>query len=463
MKRKWGQFAIFVTLASLDNAAAGVLPPLYAIISRELNASEASLGVVTAVYFGIVAISAIIWGYYGDRNHRKPLLLAGTAVWGAGMILTGQSPSFNTFLIFQLLTAVGVGAVSSIGFSVVSDLVPAHRRGFALSLWSISQGLGAAFGALLASTAGAYNWRSPFFVIAGIGIVIGIFYAFIPEPQRGQSEPELRPLFAAGKTYTNRINPQDIKRILQQNSTRWLLIQSFFYSLSFGASVWIPRWAISRVQAQGFDLESATVIGNAIVLLLSIGSFASIYAGHLGDKVEKHSLRKRPYLAMIGTVSSIPFFILLFFLPLQGVPVPESNTLFAYATWIIQSFVQSPLLIAAFLIALIGNALLAADLPNWAAMITNLNLPEHRGTAIGISRLCRALGNSVGIASAGFLFQALQKNYAQSDAFAIGLAIFQSILLISSGCYLFMLKTITQDQAQITQTLKIRAAEHTVS
>lgn len=446
-----------MTLASLDNAAAGVLPPLYAIISRELQASEASLGLVTAVYVIIVALSSIFWGYQGDKGQRKPLLLAGTAVWVLMMISTGLISTFPLFLLFQLGTAVGVGAVSSIGFSVVSDLVPAHRRGFALSLWSISQGLGAAFGALLASTAGAYNWRFPFFVIAAIGLLFGLLYAFIPEPKRGQSEPELQPLFEAGLTYQNRIDRQAIITIMSQPTTRWLLIQAFFFSMAFGASVWIPRWAISRVQAQGFELESATIIGNAIVLLFSVGSFASIYAGHLGDKLERRGLRKRPLLAMSATITSLPFFILLFFMPLEGVPPPTDDTLFTYIIWIWQSFLQNPLLVVAFLIALIGNALLTADLPNWAALITNLNLPEHRGTAIGISRLFRAAGNAIGIAVAGFLFQHLQQTFTESTAFAIGLSIFQSITLISSLCYAFILRPLPIDYQKVHALLKKRA------
>ena len=51
-------FAVFIILASLDNAAAGVLPPLYAIIARDLQASDAALGAVTAVYLLIVAAAA---------------------------------------------------------------------------------------------------------------------------------------------------------------------------------------------------------------------------------------------------------------------------------------------------------------------------------------------------------------------------------------------------------------------
>ncbi|MEM7330884.1 MAG: MFS transporter [Chloroflexota bacterium] len=457
MQIRWGHFAIFVILASLDNAAAGILPPLYAIISRELNASETSLGIVTAVYVIIIAISSIAWGYQGDRFSRKPLLLAGTAVWTAAMIATSFSTTFSTFLLFQSITAVGVGAVSSIGFSVVSDVVPAHRRGFALSLWSISQGLGAAFGALLASTSGAFDWRSPFLIVAGLGLFFGVLYTFIPEPKRGAAEPELRPLFEAGLNYTNRIDRQAIKQILTQASTRWLLIQAFFYSFAFGASVWIPRWAIARVEAQGFDLESATVIGNGIVLLFSIGSVASIYAGHLGDQLEKRYAKGRPYMAMIGSMASAPFFIILFFMPLQGVTPPDTFTLASSLIWIIESFLQNPLLIVAFFLATVGNILLAADLPNWAAMITNLNLPEHRGTAIGISRLFRAAGNALGIATAGFLFSWLQNIYSETDAFAVGLAVFQGVTIVSAGCYWFIQNTIRDDSIQITKFLKAHA------
>ena len=68
-------YAVFVVLASLDNAAAGVLPPLYAIIARDLQANEAALGGVTAIYILILAAAAAFWGYRGDQGQRKSLLL----------------------------------------------------------------------------------------------------------------------------------------------------------------------------------------------------------------------------------------------------------------------------------------------------------------------------------------------------------------------------------------------------
>jgi MFS family permease len=169
-----------------------------------LDVTDAALGGVTAVYLIIVAISAVFWGYRGDRARRKPLLFWGTLLWVSMMILTGLAQNFTQFMLFQIGTAVGVGSISSVGFSVVSDVIPAHRRGVALSLWSVSQGLGYAFGSLLASILGANNWRIPFFVIASLGIIFAILYRFTQEPERGQAEPELAPLFASGEARRRR-------------------------------------------------------------------------------------------------------------------------------------------------------------------------------------------------------------------------------------------------------------------
>ena len=40
-------------------------------------------------------------------------------------------------------------------------------------------------------------------------------------------------------------------------TNRWLILQGFFLSLAYGSTVWVPRWAIARVQAEGFDLENS--------------------------------------------------------------------------------------------------------------------------------------------------------------------------------------------------------------
>lgn len=456
-RRRLAAFTVFVVLASLDNAAAGVLPPLYAIIARDLAASEASLGLVSAVYLLIVAVAAVGWGYRGDQRRRKPLLLYGTLLWGSAMALTAVSRNYFHFLLLQSITAVGVGAISSIGFSVVSDLVPPRRRGVALSLWSISQGGGAAFGALLASTLGAFDWRWPFIAIAILGFLFAVLYLFVPTPKRGQAEPELTPLFDAGERYDHRISLPDLTLILKRPSNRWLLLQAFFFSLAYGSTIWVPRWAIARVQAEGYGLEVATIVGNLFVALFSIGAFFSIAAGHIGDRWQRRSMRGRPLLAGGALLGSIPFFVLLFFTPLRDVAIPETNNVLLLSMAIGRSLVSNGWVIIAFFTALFALALQATDPPNWAAMITDVNLPEHRGTVIGISRMFRAVANAISVMLTGWIITIMREPLSEPDSYAVGLSLFQFIVIPAALCYLGVSRNLPADIQHVKMILRQRA------
>ena len=458
MLRRLYTFAVFIVLASLDNAAAGVLPPLYAIISRDFETSDAALGAITAVYVLVAALSAAFWGYRGDRGQRKRLLFFGTLFWATAMIGSGMARNLTQFLIFQTITAVGVGSISSVGFSVISDYIPFNRRGMALSLWSMSQVLGGAGGALLASTLGAYNWRWPFFTIAAVGLLFAILYLFTRPPQRGHAEPELAPLFAAGQTYDARIKKADLPHILKNRSNMWLLIQAFLFSLAYGSTFWVPRWAIARVQAEGFSLETATIVGNLFVTLFGLGLFVSIPAGYLGDKWQKRNPNGRANLAAIGLLLSIPFYILLYFWPLHNVIIPENSDVLAVTWAVFVSLFTNGWVASMFFIAFIALALFSFEAPNWAALITDVNLPEHRGTTIGISRIFRAVGNAFSVGLAGILFTTLTAVYTEPTNYAVGLVFFMILAVPASLCYIFARKYIPQDIAAVRATLTNRAS-----
>lgn len=459
-KRRFGtkaSFIIFVILASLDNAAANVLPPLYALIARELDASEASLGLVTSAYILLVAASAALWGYYGDRGRRKRLLLYGTLLWSGAMIGSGLSTTFAHLLFFQAITAVGVGSISSVGFSVISDYIPAQRRSLALSLWSMAQLLGSGAGAILAGTVGAMNWRWPFFIIAAAGLLCASLYLFTLEPRRGQKEPELSPIFAGGQSYDYRITREDLWQLLRHPSNRWLLWQSFFFALAFGSTVWIPRWAIARVQAEGYGLETATIVGNIFVILFNAGVFLAIPAGHLADKWQRRSVHGRTNMGLLGTLGAIPFLVLLYFLPLRNVVIPSEGSLPTIVWAALLTIFTNGYVFAAFAAATLGVALLAAAGPAWSAIVTDVNLPEHRGTLLGISRLFRAGGSAISVGLTGFVFTWLTADFAPPDNYAIGLALFQIVAIPAGLCYLGLRRHIARDMARVRQLLTQRA------
>ena len=63
-----------------------------------------------------------------------------------GWRLPEHRSAFPAFAVAVLAAALGLGAVASVGYSVVTDLVPPHRRGLVMGLWGLSQGVGSLAG-----------------------------------------------------------------------------------------------------------------------------------------------------------------------------------------------------------------------------------------------------------------------------------------------------------------------------
>ena len=154
---------VFVLLASLDNAAIALYPALTKVMASDLDLAEGSVALVTALVILVTAVTAVGWGYFGDRRSRKPLLFWATVVWSIGLMLVTRSRSLAELAWWSVLVGVGLGAVASVGFSVIADFIGPRRRGLAMSFWGLSQGTGGFFGVLVGGVLGADNWRSPFF------------------------------------------------------------------------------------------------------------------------------------------------------------------------------------------------------------------------------------------------------------------------------------------------------------
>src|SRR6185369_7473813 len=153
------------------------------------------------------------------------LLMIGTSIWVIGYGGSGLTHSYLTFFALQMVASVGLGAVASVGFSVVSDLISPRRRGLVMSLWGLSQSIGTVTGTLIAGLLGGSDWRRPFELLAVLGLVATAAYLFTFDVERGRSEPELARVFAAGEEYEHRISRADLPGIAARRSNVWLVLQ----------------------------------------------------------------------------------------------------------------------------------------------------------------------------------------------------------------------------------------------
>ena len=193
-QRRVTLIAVIITflLSALDQTVVSTAMPR---IVAELKGLQ-FYGWVTTGYLVASTIMIPIWGKLSDLYGRRPVLIAGVAVFTAGSVLCGLAGVFGglfgggmmQLILFRGLQGLGGGALFTSAFSVISDLYPARERGrlggifggvFALAsvLGPIIGGALSDLGAVHLFGAPVSGWRWVFYVnlpfaLAGLAILI---------------------------------------------------------------------------------------------------------------------------------------------------------------------------------------------------------------------------------------------------------------------------------------------------
>ena len=135
--------------------------------------------------------TTVIFGKLSDLYGRKPVLLAGIALFIVGSIFCGLSNSIPVLIAFRFLQGVGAGAIQPVGITVVGDLYAAHERGkvqgFLASIWAISAVIGPLIGGLIVQH---ISWAWIFWINVPVGLVAAAGFAlFLHEGVRHERKP----------------------------------------------------------------------------------------------------------------------------------------------------------------------------------------------------------------------------------------------------------------------------------
>ena len=357
-----------------------------------------------------------------------------------------------------MLTGVGLGCIASIGFSVLTDYIPYRKRGLILSLWGMAQGLGGISGSLLASLTAAHaSWRWPFEIVGFIGLILMVLYFFVEEPARGQSDPELSGLMKSGQMYNYIIESKHIMSLLLKGSNVFLFLQAFFMNIATGSLIWLPTLFIFKIQQQGYSMETAMIASGYLYAIFQLGGMTSAYFGHLGDKWQSKTYKGRALLTALFVFLTMPLYVLMFIVPMENLSLPNDNNPILIFIGLIQQIVLNPWILLLFVLSFLASATQSANTPNWLALITDVNLPEHRGTAFSVANLFNSLGRTLGNVGVGIVLGVISTHFHEPYSFIITLSILQIFLIPSSICYVLMAKKNVSDIKHVKETLKKRS------
>jgi predicted MFS family arabinose efflux permease len=126
-----------------------------------------------AGYALMAGVSGMLTAGFADRYDRKKLLLFFYAGFIIGTILCGLTTSYAMLLFARIVTGFFGGVIGSVSLTIVADVFPLEKRGRVMGFvqmgFAASQVLGIPIGLFIANT---FNWQMPFFMIAGISMLV---------------------------------------------------------------------------------------------------------------------------------------------------------------------------------------------------------------------------------------------------------------------------------------------------
>jgi predicted MFS family arabinose efflux permease len=160
--------------------------PLGPDFAAALGIPTSKLGLVGGSYTAAAALAGLAGSFFLDRFDRRPALAV--AVFGlvCGTALGGVAHGLWSLVAARACAGLFGGPATSLSISIVADTVPTERRGSAMGItmaaFSAASVLGVPAGLELSAR---FGWRSPFFTLAGLGLVIALCAVFFLPPMRG--------------------------------------------------------------------------------------------------------------------------------------------------------------------------------------------------------------------------------------------------------------------------------------
>lgn len=406
---KWVTVAIFVStfMTAIEGTIVSTAVPR---IVSELNGISI-MNWVFSIYLLTSAVCVPIFGKLADIFGRKPIFIIGTIVFMIGSALCGLAQDMTQLIIFRAIQGIGAGSIMPLSFIIIADIYSVEKRAKVMGLNGAAWGIAGIFGPLLGGFLVDFlTWHWIFFINVPIGIILIILMQIFFHEKVEKSEQTIDYIGTflltiglvalllgfqfAGDTLSW-VSPNVLLAfgiavlflglfIWQENRTKYpILPLPMFKNLSFtfanvvailasafliGVNVYMPMWV------QGILGLSATIAGFTLApmsITWIIGSFIG------GKMIESSSIRR---VIGLGT----------FFIGLAGL-------------WLMVLTKDATIWMFLGASAVMG---LGFGITITMTTITAQNVvaPRDMGAATSVNTLFRTLGQVMGMAIFGTIF-----------------------------------------------------------
>ena len=308
---------------------------------------------VSATFVGMM-LGSFATGFLGDRYGRRFTYQFNLLMFGLASLAAALSPNMTFLIACRFIMGVGLGAENVVGYSTMTEFVPARSRGKWLGFTTVCVVMGLPIALLVASIIiPAFGWRA-MFVLGGIGAVI-VWYMrkSLPESPRWleatgrlqEAEALMQsiekeasggqPLPAPAAASTTAVSA-DVATLFAPPLLSRMIVGSIclitINTLLYGFVTWLPvffiKQGLSVATSFGYSLLMAlgAPVGSAIGALTAdrwgrkptiiVASLISVVLGIIYPMISNPVL-----LPAVGFALTVPIYVLVALL--FGVYIPE--------------------------------------------------------------------------------------------------------------------------------------------
>lgn len=127
---------------------------------------------IIIAYLVTIAATLLTFGRFSDLVGRKPVWLAGLAIFTVGSGICGAANSLSLLIVARAFQGLGGALIFSTSVAIITDSFSANKRGFALGCNAVVIALGSSAGPALGGfITEHWTWRWIFYVNLPLGIL----------------------------------------------------------------------------------------------------------------------------------------------------------------------------------------------------------------------------------------------------------------------------------------------------
>jgi putative MFS transporter len=235
-------------------------------ITSDLDLSSGEAAGLFAWSLASLAVGGVTMGLAADRFGRRPILMLTIVIYALATLSRAAAPNYDVLVLLTVIAGLGIGGEYGVGQSLISEIVPARRRG----LWSGVVYGGCFVGIMAAALVGGYvmpsiGWRWTF-ALSSLPVLLAIYVrAATPESEIWQAqvdEDAARPLQAFWD-----------KRFLKPLAI-CTIIATVYFSGYYGVATFLPKYlvdegvSVARASWWIFFSGAAGLVGNLVAAVL---------------------------------------------------------------------------------------------------------------------------------------------------------------------------------------------------